>query len=158
MFSKYHSDRLGNWLAVQMTNNLNAANWTCAGCSYTLSPNENVVGGVENSQINTNMEVAYIDSFLQTGGLDATWTHDHLTEQGQIGYSSADLTETQSFVRLTSNSAYLIGFNFLTPDIPSLSIPGSGPRTNASAWHYTNVFEDSFDAFAYENSRRLDRN
>lgn len=156
MFSKYHSDRLRNWLALPMTNNLNSAAFTCAGCSYTFSPNGNVIAGTENSAINTNQEIAEIGSFLQSGGLNATWYHDHLTVKGQLGYSDANLTETQTFVRLTTNNNYLVGFNFLTPDIPSLSLPGSVPLGNGSLWHYTNVFDNYFRAFSYENSQRLD--
>lgn len=156
MFSKYHSDRLRNWLALPMTNNLNSTAFNCTGCSYTFSSNNNIVAGVENSQINTNQEIATIDSFLQSGGLNATWYHNNLTVKGQVGYSDANLTETQTFVRLTTNNNYLVGFNFMNSDIPSLTLPSNVPLTDGSQWHYTNVFDNYFRAFSYENSQRLD--
>lgn len=123
---------------------------------YEFSPNEVLVSGTVNRQLQGNDERLSISDESFSTALNFTWEQGPFKLAGEASYADAKLGYDQTYIRTQTIGKYRTGFEFNGSGLPSLTLPAGIDLTDPAIYYYSNFFDNYFESNAKELAGRLD--
>lgn len=150
IYTRGTAKRRRNWFALALSS---------VGSDYVdyeFSPNEVLVAGTVNRQLQGNDERLAIKDDSLSSALDLTWESGPFKLKGEASYSDAELNYNQTYIRTQTIGKYLTGFDFHGSDLPGLTLPAGIDLLDPALYYYSNFFDNRFESNAKELAGRLD--
>jgi TonB-dependent receptor len=150
LYSKQEIDRKRWWLALPLSASFSAYTNPVFSAANTL------LAGSLTAPLQTNAETYTNSGDTLATGLTGAWRGERLKLTADASYSRSQQDGYQQFLRLTTKTSNLIGFDFRNVDIPQFNVPGNVNLTDPTQFNFTNYFDNRDTADSKESAVRFD--